>query len=91
MAEAPPSEDQRNQQGTSAEVFAGVSRALMKLTPSQDRAAVWENHLDSVLGGSDPEVADIRGRCILRRNPLRHSVSVSGRNLSACVVDGCQH
>jgi len=45
MAEAPPSEDQRNQQCTSAEAFAGVCRALMKLTPPEGQAAVWENIL----------------------------------------------
>lgn len=45
MAEAPPSEDQRNQQGTSAEIFAGVCKALVKLTPSQNEADIWETAL----------------------------------------------
>lgn len=56
MAEAPPSEDQRNQQCTSAEIFAGVCRALMKLTPTQDQAAVWETALIPFLENVMPKL-----------------------------------
>ena len=37
MAGAPPTEDQRNQQCTSAEIFAGVCRAFMQLVPSESK------------------------------------------------------
>ena len=56
MAEAPPSEDQRNQQCTSAEIFAGVCHALMQLTVSREQTAVWENTLIPFLKEVIPKI-----------------------------------
>lgn len=44
LVESPPSEDQRNQQVTSAEIFGGVSRGLMHLF-RDDCCAIWESIL----------------------------------------------
>jgi hypothetical protein len=46
LVSSPPSEDQKNQQCTAAEIFAGVSRALMQYSNTQnDRDVVWETIL----------------------------------------------
>ena len=46
MVAAPPSEDQRNQQCTSAEIFAGIARAFMQMQSLQkDIESYWETLL----------------------------------------------
>jgi proteasome activator subunit 4 len=45
MAGSPPSEDQRNQQCTSAEIFAGVCRALLQFLSGQSLNDIWESDL----------------------------------------------
>jgi hypothetical protein len=45
MAESPPSEDQRNQQCTSAEIFAGVGRTFLQLFSDQSLDDLWESDL----------------------------------------------
>lgn len=40
LAEAPPSEDQKNQQGTASEIFAGVCRALLLMIPQSDNDTI---------------------------------------------------
>jgi hypothetical protein len=43
LVSSPPSEDQKNQQCTAAEIFGGVSRALMQYSNTQEeRDVVWE-------------------------------------------------
>mmetsp|Transcript_1479 Transcript_1479/g.3106 ORF Transcript_1479/g.3106 Transcript_1479/m.3106 type:complete len:2283 (+) Transcript_1479:251-7099(+) len=43
LVASPPSEDQRNQQVTSAEIFGGVTRALIQYSNTEDeRIAIWE-------------------------------------------------
>lgn len=41
IAAAPPSEDQRNQQCTSAEIFSGVCRALLQLYGDDSTTDIW--------------------------------------------------
>lgn len=46
LVSSPPSEDQKNQQCTAAEIFGGVGRALMKYSNTQDeRDIIWETIL----------------------------------------------
>ena len=45
LAASPPSEDQRNSQCTSAEIFAGVLRAFMLLLPENKLREIWESDL----------------------------------------------
>ena len=45
LAESPPSEDQRNQQVTSAELFGGVARGLMKVFPGIECGTIWDTIL----------------------------------------------
>jgi hypothetical protein len=46
LVSSPPSEDQKNQQCTAAEIFGGVSRALLQSSNTQDdRDVVWETLL----------------------------------------------
>mmetsp|Transcript_4858 Transcript_4858/g.11567 ORF Transcript_4858/g.11567 Transcript_4858/m.11567 type:complete len:2224 (+) Transcript_4858:205-6876(+) len=45
MAGAPPSEDQRNQQCTSAEIYAGVSRAFLQLYSEERLSSLWDSDL----------------------------------------------
>ncbi|KAL7551909.1 hypothetical protein ACHAWF_015121 [Thalassiosira exigua] len=46
LVAAPPSEDQRNQQATSAEIFGGVSRALIQYSKDEDeRDNIWAKML----------------------------------------------
>jgi hypothetical protein len=45
LAAAPPNEDQRNQQVTSAEIFAGVSRGLQLLFASGDITGIYNSIL----------------------------------------------
>ena len=45
LADSPPSEDQRNQQVTSAEIFGGVARGLMRAFPGRECGAIWESIL----------------------------------------------
>lgn len=46
LVASPPSEDQRNQQCTSAEIFGGVSRALIQYsTTDEERSEIWEKML----------------------------------------------
>jgi len=57
MASAPPSEDQRNQQCTSAEIFGGVCRALLQISigPEQ-RAELWKSVLLPFLEDVIPKI-----------------------------------
>lgn len=41
IAASPPSEDQRNQQCTSAEIFSGVCRALLQLYKDDESTDIW--------------------------------------------------
>jgi len=46
LVASPPSEDQRNQQVTSAEIWSGVSRALIQYSSSdEDRTEIWNTLL----------------------------------------------
>ena len=46
LVSSPPSEDQRNQQVTSAEIFGGVGRALIQYSATEDeRDFIWETIL----------------------------------------------
>lgn len=45
MAGAPPSEDQRNQQCTSAEIYAGINRAFMQLYSEEKLLSLWDSDL----------------------------------------------
>ncbi|KAL3944784.1 MAG: hypothetical protein SGBAC_001155 [Bacillariaceae sp.] len=45
MANSPPSEDQRNQQCTSAEIYAGVSRAFLQLYSEERLLSLWDSDL----------------------------------------------
>ena len=46
LVSSPPSEDQRNQQCTAAEIFGGVCRAMLTYSSStEDREAIWETIL----------------------------------------------
>lgn len=45
MAAAPPSEDQRNQQCTAAEIFAGVNRAFLQTMGDDDLDKLWKADL----------------------------------------------
>ncbi len=46
LVSSPPSEDQRNQQVTSAEIFGGVGRALIQYSATEDeRNFIWETML----------------------------------------------
>jgi len=45
MAASPPSEDQRNQQCTSAEIFAGVSRAFLQKLSEDDMQHFWNSEI----------------------------------------------
>ena len=45
MAASPPSEDQRNQQCTSAEIFAGITRAFLQMLGDEDLGSLWKTDL----------------------------------------------
>ena len=45
LVAAGPSEDQRNQHVTSAEIFGGVARALIRYSTEEERDEVWETTL----------------------------------------------
>lgn len=45
MAEAPPSEDQRNLQCTTAEIYAGVGRAFLQLYSEERLTPLWDSDL----------------------------------------------
>ena len=45
LVASPPSEDQRNQLVASAEIFAGVCRAMLKYCSIDEKAAVWDRML----------------------------------------------
>ena len=46
LVASPPSEDQRNQQVTSAEIFGGIARALIQYSNTEDeRNEIWETML----------------------------------------------
>jgi Proteasome-substrate-size regulator, mid region/Domain of unknown function (DUF3437) len=53
LAASPPSEDQRNQQCTSAEIFSGVCRAVLQLHQDDDTGDIWSSiflpYLDEVI------------------------------------------
>jgi len=53
IASSPPSEDQRNQQCTSAEIFSGVCRAMLKLYEDDHATDIWSTiflpYLDEVI------------------------------------------
>jgi len=55
MASSPPSEDQRNQQCTSAEIFAGVTRAFLQMLDGDALADVWNTQLTPFLVESIPK------------------------------------
>jgi hypothetical protein len=51
LVSSPPSEDQRNQQVTSAEIFGGVGRALIQYSTTEDeRNLIWDTMLLPFLG-----------------------------------------
>lgn len=56
MAGSPPSEDQRNQQCTSAEIFAGVCRAFLQILTDQKVDEVWESDLLPFLDEVIPKI-----------------------------------
>eukprot|EP00980_Cylindrotheca_fusiformis_P017401 scaffold5398_cov120-Cylindrotheca_fusiformis.AAC.3 len=56
MAGAPPSEDQRNQQCTSAEIFAGVGRAFLQLLNDTQLDEFWESDLLPFLSDVIPKI-----------------------------------
>jgi hypothetical protein len=56
LAAAPPNEDQRNQQVTSAEIFAGVSRALLMLYRSEEMAVLYKTVLLPYLEDVIPKI-----------------------------------
>lgn len=45
MAASPPSEDQRNQQCTSAEIFAGITRAFLQMLSDENLDSLWKTDL----------------------------------------------
>jgi len=55
LAAAPPSEDQRNQQVTSAEIFAGVCKALLQEESDSKIEASWKDLLLPFLGDVVPK------------------------------------
>ena len=55
MAASPPSEDQRNQQCTSAEIFAGVTRAIIQMMDGDPLTDVWNTQLIPFLVESIPK------------------------------------
>jgi hypothetical protein len=55
MAASPPSEDQRNQQCTSAEIFAGVTRAFLQMMDGDTLTDVWNTQLIPFLVESIPK------------------------------------
>ena len=55
MASSPPSEDQRNQQCTSAEIFAGVTRAFLQMLDGDALIDVWNTQLIPFLVESIPK------------------------------------
>jgi hypothetical protein len=55
MAASPPSEDQRNQQCTSAEIFAGVTRACLQMMDGEALTDVWNTDLLPFLFESIPK------------------------------------
>jgi len=56
MAGAPPSEDQRNQHGTSSEIFAGVCRAQLLFQQHRDIESVWNTLLLPFLEDAIPKI-----------------------------------
>jgi len=55
MASSPPSEDQRNQQCTSAEIFAGVARAFLQMISGSALNEIWNAELIPFLVESIPK------------------------------------
>mmetsp|Transcript_34586 Transcript_34586/g.81532 ORF Transcript_34586/g.81532 Transcript_34586/m.81532 type:complete len:2271 (+) Transcript_34586:253-7065(+) len=55
MAASPPSEDQRNQQCTSAEIFAGVTCALLQMMDGDALDEIWKSDLIPFLAESIPK------------------------------------
>jgi len=55
MAASPPSEDQRNQQCTSTEIFAGVTRAFLQMMDGEALTDVWNTDLLPFLFESIPK------------------------------------
>ncbi len=55
MAASPPSEDQRNQQCTSAEIFAGVTRAFLQMMDGDALTDIWNTQLIPFLVESIPK------------------------------------
>eukprot|EP00934_Nitzschia_sp_Nitz4_P000403 Nitzschia sp. Nitz4//scaffold156_size52432//33824//40564//NITZ4_006829-RA/size52432-processed-gene-0.30-mRNA-1//-1//CDS//3329537421//403//frame0 len=56
MASSPPSEDQRNQQCTSAEIFAGICRAFLKVRGGEWLEKMWVNELLPFLDEVIPKI-----------------------------------
>jgi len=56
LASSPPSEDQRNQQCTSAEIFAGVCRALLKMYENDASINVWGDIFLPYLDDAIPKI-----------------------------------
>ena len=56
MASSPPSEDQRNQQCTSAEIFAGVGRAFLQMMGESQLDKFWESDLLPFLEEAIPKI-----------------------------------
>lgn len=55
MAASPPSEDQRNQQCTSAEIFAGITRAFLQIMNVSALNDIWNTDLIPFLVHSIPK------------------------------------
>ena len=56
MAVSPPSEDQRNQQVTSAEVFAGIARAYLQMVEGDELDTIWKEYLIPFLDEVIPKI-----------------------------------
>ena len=56
MAASPPSEDQRNQQCTSAEILAGVFRGLLQILNDDDLSDLWKSDLIPFLDDVIPKI-----------------------------------
>jgi len=56
MAASPPSEDQRNSQCTSAEIFAGIVRGFMLILDDENLRKVWESDLIPYLEEVIPKI-----------------------------------
>jgi hypothetical protein len=56
MAASPPSEDQRNEQVTSAEIFAGITRAYLQMFEGDELDNIWKEYLIPFLDDIVPKI-----------------------------------